>query len=50
FVFALISDSFTIIAMSPGDAALRTRTTALKNNNITLKVFLSIGGWSFNDP
>ncbi|KAJ7467040.1 hypothetical protein FB451DRAFT_1340516 [Mycena latifolia] len=40
FAFALISNSFTIIEMLPGNAALWTRTTALKN----------IGGWSFNDP
>ncbi|KAJ6591336.1 hypothetical protein B0H10DRAFT_2330487 [Mycena sp. CBHHK59/15] len=39
-----------IIEMSPGDAALWTRTTALKQKNIALKVFLSIGGWSSNDP
>ncbi|KAJ7140504.1 hypothetical protein C8R43DRAFT_892711, partial [Mycena crocata] len=50
FAFALISNSFAIIEMSPGDAALWTRTTALKKNNVALKVFLSIGGWSFNDP
>jgi GH18 family chitinase len=26
------------------------QTTALKKRNPALKVFLSIGGWSFNDP
>ncbi|KAK7014298.1 chitin-binding type-1 domain-containing protein [Favolaschia claudopus] len=50
FAFALISNSFTIIEMTPGDANLWSRTTNLKKRNPTLKVFLSIGGWSFNDP
>jgi GH18 family chitinase len=26
------------------------QTTALKKKNPALRVFLSIGGWSFNDP
>lgn len=50
FAFALLSDTFQIIEMSPGDASLWSRTTALKKKNIALRVFLSIGGWSFNDP
>ncbi|KAJ7502451.1 hypothetical protein B0H11DRAFT_1712411, partial [Mycena galericulata] len=50
FAFALISDTFNIIEMSPGDSGLWSRTTALKTSNVALKVFLSIGGWSFNDP
>ncbi|PPR04938.1 hypothetical protein CVT24_007315 [Panaeolus cyanescens] len=32
--------------MTPGDVQLWLRTSALKS----LKVFLSIGGWSFNNP
>jgi hypothetical protein len=36
--------------MTAGDADLWKRTTALKQGNPSLKVFLSIGGWTFNDP
>ncbi|KAJ7114949.1 hypothetical protein C8R44DRAFT_984268 [Mycena epipterygia] len=50
FAFALISSSFNVVEMSPGDSDLWKRTTALKSRNPTLKVFLSIGGWTFNDP
>ncbi|KAJ7257772.1 hypothetical protein C8J57DRAFT_1516652 [Mycena rebaudengoi] len=50
FAFALISPTFQIIEMTPGDSALWSRTTALKKRNVALQVFLSIGGWSFNDP
>ncbi|KAF9480694.1 hypothetical protein BDN70DRAFT_992496 [Pholiota conissans] len=50
FAFALISDSFQVIPMDAGDEALWQRTTNLKSNAPALKVFLSIGGWSFNDP
>ena len=50
FAFALVSASFEIVEMTPGDADLWKRTTALKQTNPDLKVFLSIGGWSFNDP
>ena len=50
FAFALVSSSFEIVEMTPGDSDLWKRTTALKQTNPDLKVFLSIGGWSFNDP
>ncbi|KZS89652.1 hypothetical protein SISNIDRAFT_489074 [Sistotremastrum niveocremeum HHB9708] len=50
FAFALISNDFEVIAMDDGDQALWLRTTNLKANAPALKVFLSIGGWSFNDP
>ncbi|KAJ7362656.1 glycoside hydrolase superfamily [Mycena albidolilacea] len=50
FAFALISNSFNVVAMAAGDTDLWKRTTALKSRNPTLKVYLSIGGWTFNDP
>ncbi|KAJ7064104.1 hypothetical protein C8F01DRAFT_1229630 [Mycena amicta] len=50
FAFALISSSFQVVEMTKGDSDLWKRTTALKSRNPTLKVFLSIGGWTFNDP
>jgi GH18 family chitinase len=48
FAFALISNDFEVVAMDVGDQALWLRTTNLKANAPALKVFLSIGGWSFN--
>jgi hypothetical protein len=45
FAFALISSSYQIVEMTPGDKDLWTRTTALKKRNSGLQVFLSIGGW-----
>ncbi|KAJ6483444.1 hypothetical protein C8R45DRAFT_830574, partial [Mycena sanguinolenta] len=50
FAFAYISPSFEVIEMTPGDSKLWSETTALKSKNPSLKVFLSIGGWTFNDP
>ncbi|KAJ7760229.1 glycoside hydrolase superfamily [Mycena maculata] len=50
FAFASISSSFEVIEMTPGDSVLWAETTALKSRNPSLKIFLSIGGWSFNDP
>lgn len=48
FAFALISSNFEVIPMNSGDQDLWSRTTNLKANAPALKVFLSIGGWSFN--
>jgi hypothetical protein len=36
--------------MSPGDTDLWLKTTAGKQRKSDLKVWLSIGGWPFNDP
>ena len=43
FAFALISSSFQVIEMTAGDTDLWRRTTALKKDRPSLKVFLSIG-------
>ncbi|KAG6836731.1 hypothetical protein H0H93_004394 [Arthromyces matolae] len=50
YAFALISNDYQIIEMAVNDNVLWLQTTALKKRNAALKVFLSIGGWSFNDP
>ncbi|KAJ6503678.1 hypothetical protein C8R45DRAFT_1209318 [Mycena sanguinolenta] len=50
FAFAYVSSTFEAIEMTPGDSELWSETTALKSRNPSLKVFLSIGGWTFNDP
>jgi len=36
--------------MSPSDPPLYTRFTGLKNTNPGLQTWISIGGWSMNDP
>ncbi|KDR82337.1 hypothetical protein GALMADRAFT_237588 [Galerina marginata CBS 339.88] len=51
FAFAFVNPStFAISPMSDGDPALYTRFTALKNTNPGLQTWISIGGWSMNDP
>ncbi|KAF8144675.1 hypothetical protein K438DRAFT_1992598 [Mycena galopus ATCC 62051] len=47
FAFVYISSTFEVIEMTPGDSALWTETTALQSRNPALKVFLSIGGWTY---
>ncbi|KAJ7816869.1 glycoside hydrolase superfamily [Mycena olivaceomarginata] len=49
-LISLISISFNIVEMTKGDSDLWKSTTALKKRNPTLKVFVCIGGWAFNDP
>ncbi|KAF3017889.1 hypothetical protein E8E14_013004 [Neopestalotiopsis sp. 37M] len=51
FAFAFIDpSSFAIAPMSSGDTALYSRLTGLKQLNPILKTYISIGGWSMNDP
>lgn len=47
YAFALIdSSTFKISQMNSFDIGLYTRFTALKQQNPSLKVFISVGGWS----
>ncbi|KAK3901352.1 hypothetical protein C8A05DRAFT_16453 [Staphylotrichum tortipilum] len=51
FAFAMIDPvSFAVAPMSDGDVALYPRLTALKALYPNLKVWISIGGWTMNDP
>lgn len=51
FAFASINPLlYTIEDMAPDVGALYQRVSALKLNQPDLQVWLSIGGWSFNDP
>ncbi|KAK0569581.1 hypothetical protein OC861_000761 [Tilletia horrida] len=50
YAFALIGSDFRLQAMSANDPAQWSQVIALKSVNPSLKVFLSVGGWSFNDP
>ncbi|KZT36396.1 hypothetical protein SISSUDRAFT_1120964 [Sistotremastrum suecicum HHB10207 ss-3] len=49
YLSAYISASYTVVAMNSGDQALWTRTTNLKSASPELQIFLSIGGWEFNN-
>ncbi|KAG8162769.1 hypothetical protein KVR01_007247 [Diaporthe batatas] len=51
YAFAFIDPvSFAVAPMSDTDKDLWPRFTALKELNPGLKTFISIGGWSMNDP
>lgn len=51
FAFALIDPiTFHVAPMSTNDPTLYKRITNLKSSNAGLKVWISIGGWSMNDP
>lgn len=50
FAFAYIDpDTFQMAPMAPDVAALYQDVTALKQSQPDLQVWISIGGWSFND-
>ncbi len=42
--------TFEIVPADANDAALYTRLTALKKQDPSLKVYISVGGWGLNDP
>lgn len=51
FAFASINPvTFEVAPASSGDVDLYTRVTGLKKYQPDLKVFIAIGGWTFNDP
>ncbi|KAK6345772.1 hypothetical protein TWF718_007678 [Orbilia javanica] len=50
FAFAFITpDNYDLVPMPNTDPKLFARTTALKSTYPGLKVWISVGGWSFND-
>jgi chitinase len=51
YAFAFINpQSFTIAPMNDTDAGLYKRFTSLKDTNPGLQTWITIGGWSMNDP
>jgi GH18 family chitinase len=51
FAFAGIDPhSYEIVPAQAEDIALYSRLTALKKLDSALKVYIAIGGWTFNDP
>ena len=51
YAFAFVDPtSFAVAPMSDEDLGLYSRFTGLKDSNPGLKTWISIGGWSMNDP
>jgi chitinase len=51
FSFASVDpSSFAVAPMDADQVGLYSRTTALKTAHPGLEVWISIGGWSMNDP
>ncbi|KAG8722991.1 hypothetical protein FRC09_005227 [Ceratobasidium sp. 395] len=50
FAFAMIDGSNRIAPSTSGDTALYKQAMTLKDMNPDLKIFISVGGWAFNDP
>lgn len=51
FAFAFVDpDSFKVAPMSEGDTDLYSRFTGLKQEYPGLETWISVGGWSMNDP
>jgi GH18 family chitinase len=50
FAFASIDPvTYTIVPSLPNDPGLYRRLTNLKRSDLDLKVYIAIGGWTFND-
>ena len=51
FAFAFVDpESFSVAPMKDSDVPLYTRFTGLKASDPGLQTWISVGGWSMNDP
>jgi chitinase len=51
FAFGIIDpQTFKIAPSSPDDVNLYKRLMLLKQRDPSLKVYIAVGGWAFNDP